>query len=165
MPRINLRCLNCGKVFFSGFNVGPETVMVGNQSQCPHCQSLQAIPDGVYGALEGAFRMLSDKDWQGSMTQEVAQACTQVAATQGTLEDVLSKVKDETARRNLGECFKKFAPQNAVELAAYIALLGTFLLAAWGEISKAREEDKPPPPTIQIIQNFTADPAQQDQGL
>lgn len=58
---IPVTCEHCGMLFSSGFGVGGSATMhlTGVGSQCPHCNKMSSIPDGVYGLIDGVARAIN----------------------------------------------------------------------------------------------------------
>ncbi len=104
MSEMQLRCLSCGKLFPSGYVIGEgEVTFLGTLSQCRHCGSIEAVPDGTFRAsIEGII--------------SVIQNSSDPVATAQDLIDGLKEAKEKSDDRILKDDrfreFEKWLPDN-----------------------------------------------------
>jgi len=119
MPPILLECKNCGKVFPSGISVGQgsSVTLMGNKSRCPHCDSMESIPDGIFKAtFEGFIRILQTSQDPLREAQELLESLRK-SKSAADLEAIKQSPK-----------FSKFSawiPNTPEKIAAYIAIIYT----------------------------------------
>lgn len=114
MHQLHLICKHCGRIFPSGFPVGPGITLVGNKSQCPHCGSIENVPDI-------------------SFRETVTQFADILATSENPLTDAkqlvseLSSVSSNNALRTIKKKskFAKWFPDSPEKIAAYVAIAST----------------------------------------
>ena len=109
-----MQCKNCGKIFPSGIFMAPgsSATLISNKSQCPFCDSMENIPDGMFKAtVDGFIEILKSSKNPLQDTKDILDGLEKAKDTQD-----LSKVL-------YGDKIELFLKKNQLKIAIAIAIL------------------------------------------
>ncbi|HCX26007.1 MAG: hypothetical protein UX08_C0004G0013 [Candidatus Collierbacteria bacterium GW2011_GWB1_45_35] len=117
MPLLLMQCERCHRVFSSGIElgVGSSAFFSNNKSQCPHCGSMENVPNGnLTGTIDGVIKILENSP--------------DPLQTAQSLFDALEKNKNKNDLSKLKQTpqfskFKKWIPDSPNKILIYLTVL------------------------------------------
>ena len=153
MP-LPIQCRACNALYYPPVALAPgaSVTMAGSRMSCPACRTVNPIPDGVFGYVEGVFQKLADLS--PDVLIRIDEALRLARAEKKSAEEIVRAIGEKVPEA------RKFLPTNAVELAPYLAVL-VALLAALLQYRSSTKETARPEERAQIIINQTVNIIQQ----
>jgi len=133
MVRVPAFCDNCGNVFPSGYNFENSfnVTMTNCKEQCPKCNYMARIPDGVFNFYKNGIEVLQATEETIKDLQKLYVIIQNASKVEATPQDITEKVEKEVPKLSF---LAKYLPQNAKELGVYLNVIATLILGMGGTV-------------------------------
>ncbi|TKH07327.1 hypothetical protein FC682_02025 [Peribacillus simplex] len=133
MYQVPAFCDNCNFIFPSGIVIGNSTnvTMTGNKSQCPNCNYMARIPDGIFKFYDGVIEVLQASESTKRDLQKFYTIIQKANKVEATPQKVQQEIQKEVPKLSF---LAKYLPQNAKQLIGFIGAIGTLIGGTGGNI-------------------------------
>ena len=121
MPRAPAVCDSCQFVFPSIVPLGTNTTFQNvTASPCPKCGGKGSIPDGTYSAIDGVITAVATS----KISRDQLARLLVIVRSQSSGSTIAQQIESEVPE---GSVLARYIPENASQLAAYLAILVALL--------------------------------------
>ena len=133
MGHVPAFCDNCGNIFPSGFvfEGALNVTMKGNKSQCPRCNYLARVPDGVFSFYKEGIQILEATEETIQDLKKFYKIIEVATKVESTPQEVQQEIETKVPKLSF---LAKYLPQNAKELGVYLTAISTLIGGFGGNI-------------------------------